>query len=105
MLGGVSAHSGLLRVDMAPTVLATGASIQMALMCQWQNTGNYYYGVLLFQTSGVVDLAIVSQVDGVIDQISSIGDSVPYTAASVFQVEMGFTRGAIQLTIWDASDL
>jgi hypothetical protein len=104
MLGGVSLRSGLVRVTMAPTELAVGASIQMAVMAQWHNTGNYYYGVLVFQTNGTVDLAIVEQVDGVIEQISAIGDSIPYTASSSFYVEMGYSRGALQLTIWDTAD-
>lgn len=105
MLGGISARQGLIRADIAPGEVATGASMLAALMVQWQNTGLYYYGALVFQTGGTVDIAIVKRVDGVNTQISPIVSSLAYDASSSFHVELGFEDGALQLTIWDNADL
>jgi hypothetical protein len=103
-LGDVLLRDTTVAVTIKPGVVATGGSIDGAVIARRSGSGDYYYATVRAFTDSTVDLLIIKRVGGVLTVIEQQDQVFGYDADTQVRVEFILDHSTLKIRAWDVAD-
>lgn len=101
---GPSAVDTVQYVDITVPVLATGAAINVGLVCRYQNSSNFYELSVIFQTSNAIHLQFNKTVAGVLSAVgSALVSGLTHVAGTTYRIKLYNVGTQLTASIWSPS--